>query len=77
VHVLSEHLLLLLFRILFIFLVLLQGLKEEPPLNTKCKDRFLIQSTIITPDKDTWAPSDVVGKIIIIYVSLCSCSLFF
>jgi len=41
--------------------VMLQALKEEPPLNTKCKDKFLIQSTIITPDKETLALSDIVG----------------
>jgi hypothetical protein len=40
---------------------MLQALKEEPPLNTKCKDKFLIQSTIITPDKETLALSDIVG----------------
>ncbi|PPQ91678.1 hypothetical protein CVT25_012891 [Psilocybe cyanescens] len=39
--------------------VMLQGLKEEPPLNTKCKDKFLIQSTIITPDKETLALHDL------------------
>ena len=32
--------------------VMLQALKEDPPLNTKCKDKFLIQSTIITPEKE-------------------------
>jgi hypothetical protein len=31
---------------------MLQALKEDPPLNTKCKDKFLIQSTIITPEKE-------------------------
>ncbi|KAJ3516699.1 hypothetical protein NLJ89_g957 [Agrocybe chaxingu] len=39
--------------------VMLQALKEEPPLNTKCKDKFLIQSTIITPDKETLALHDI------------------
>src|ERR1700678_2504679 len=33
-------------------LVMLQALKEDPPLNTKCKDKFLIQSTIITPENE-------------------------
>lgn len=32
--------------------VMLQAMKEEPPLNTKCKDKFLIQSTLMTPEKD-------------------------
>jgi hypothetical protein len=39
--------------------VMLQALKEEPPLSTKCKDKFLIQSTIITPDKETLPLSDI------------------
>ncbi|KAF8798990.1 PapD-like protein [Phlegmacium glaucopus] len=45
--------------------VMLQALKEDPPLNTKCKDKFLIQSTIITPEKETlpvqaiWSSPDV------------------
>ena len=47
-------------QILLTFSVMLQALKEEPPLNTKCKDKFLIQSTIITPDKDTMSLADIV-----------------
>ncbi|KAH9480412.1 Vesicle-associated membrane protein-associated protein scs22, partial [Psilocybe cubensis] len=41
-----------------------KGLREEPPLNTQCKDKFLIQSTIITPERellplhDLWANPD-------------------
>ncbi|KAG6840983.1 hypothetical protein C0991_002873 [Blastosporella zonata] len=31
---------------------MLQPLKEDPPSNSKCKDKFLIQSTLITPEKD-------------------------
>jgi len=44
---------------------MLQALKEDPPLNTKCKDKFLIQSTIITPEKEAlpvnaiWSSPDV------------------
>ncbi|KAJ4482115.1 PapD-like protein [Lentinula aciculospora] len=33
--------------------VMLQPLKEEPPLNAKCKDKFLIQSTLLTPEKES------------------------
>lgn len=33
--------------------VLLQPLKEEPPMSAKCRDKFLIQSAIITPEKET------------------------
>ncbi|KAF8194143.1 PapD-like protein [Pholiota molesta] len=32
----------------------MQKLEEEPPLDTKCKDKFLIQSAIITLDKENW-----------------------
>jgi len=39
--------------------VMLQPLKEEPPLNSKCKDKFLVQSTFITPDKETMALHDL------------------
>ena len=31
---------------------MLQAMKEEPPLNAKCKDKFLIQSTLLTPEKE-------------------------
>lgn len=49
-------------------LVMLLPMKEDPPVATKCKDKFLVQSTLITPDKDDlpladlWAqvPSDAV-----------------
>ncbi|KAH7103345.1 VAMP-associated protein [Auriculariales sp. MPI-PUGE-AT-0066] len=33
-------------------LVMLLPMKEDPPLSTKCKDKFLVQSTAITPEKD-------------------------
>ncbi|KZT73922.1 VAMP-associated protein [Daedalea quercina L-15889] len=39
--------------------VMLQAMKEEPPLNVKCKDKFLIQSTIITPEKETMPLQDL------------------
>ncbi|CAD6445160.1 d5a8566e-ad84-46f8-a701-972ecfd2eeba [Sclerotinia trifoliorum] len=32
--------------------VLLQAMKEEPPLDAKCRDKFLVQSVEITPDKE-------------------------
>jgi len=38
---------------------MLQPLKEEPPTNAKCKDKFLIQSTLITPDKEALPVQDV------------------
>ena len=39
---------------------MLQAMKEEPPTNVKCKDKFLIQSTIITPEKETMPLQDLV-----------------
>jgi hypothetical protein len=39
--------------------VMLQPMKEEPPLSSKCKDKFLIQSTLITPDKETKDLQDI------------------
>lgn len=30
--------------------VLLQAMKQDPPLDTKCKDKFLVQSVIISGD---------------------------
>ena len=35
-------------------------MKEEPPPNAKCKDKFLIQSTIITPEKEAMPLSELV-----------------
>lgn len=32
--------------------VLLQAMKQEPPLDAKCKDKFLVQSVAITADKE-------------------------
>ena len=40
---------------------MLQAMKEEPPLAAKCKDKFLIQSTTITPEKETLSLSDLVS----------------
>ncbi|KAF5382597.1 hypothetical protein D9615_002909 [Tricholomella constricta] len=39
--------------------VMLQALREEPPSNAKCKDKFLIQSTLITAEKETMALQDI------------------
>ncbi|KIL63246.1 hypothetical protein M378DRAFT_179357 [Amanita muscaria Koide BX008] len=39
--------------------VMLQAMREEPPQNAKCKDKFLIQSTLITPDKETLSLQDI------------------
>ena len=41
---------------------MLQAMKEEPPLGAKCKDKFLIQSTIITHEKETLPLQDIVRR---------------
>lgn len=42
--------------------VMLQAMKQEPPLNAKCKDKFLIQSTTITPEKETMPLQDMFNE---------------
>ncbi|KAJ6559120.1 VAMP-associated protein [Mycena vulgaris] len=39
--------------------VMLQPLKFDPPLNAKCKDKFLVQSTLITPGKEAMPLQDI------------------
>lgn len=40
--------------------VLLQAMREDPPLSHKCKDKFLVQSMIITADRLSKSASDMV-----------------
>ena len=42
---------------------MLQAMKEDLPTNTKCKDKFLIQSTVITPEKETLPLNDIVRRL--------------
>ncbi|KAI0688876.1 PapD-like protein [Earliella scabrosa] len=39
--------------------VMLQAMKEDLPTNAKCKDKFLIQSTTITPEKESMSLQDM------------------
>lgn len=32
--------------------VLLQAMKQEPPIDARCRDKFLVQSVTITGDKE-------------------------
>lgn len=41
-------------------LVLLQPMKEEPPINAKCKDKFLVQSAFIAPDDELKSLAEMV-----------------
>jgi len=42
--------------------VMLQAMREEPPLNSKCKDKFLIQSMLIPPEKAAIPLHDLVRR---------------
>ena len=44
---------------------MLQAMKEEPPLNAKCKDKFLIQSMLIPPEKAAIPLHDLVGPFLL------------
>jgi len=41
-------------------LVILQAFKEAPPVTRKCKDKFLVQSTVITANKETMSVENLV-----------------
>ncbi|KAJ6559119.1 PapD-like protein [Mycena vulgaris] len=43
-------------------LVMLQPLKDEPPLNAKCKDKFLVQTALITPGKESVPVQDLLAS---------------
>jgi hypothetical protein len=40
------------FSVLTLPAVLLQAMKQEPPLDIKCRDKFLVQSVAVTADKE-------------------------
>ena len=37
-------------------------MKQEPPLDAKCRDKFLVQSVAITADKDFTNVAQIVGR---------------
>ena len=41
--------------------VLLQSMKQEPPLDAKCRDKFLVQSVPIPADKDFSSVQEIVS----------------
>ncbi|KAL2223404.1 MSP domain protein [Thermoascus aurantiacus ATCC 26904] len=43
--------------------VLLQAMKEEPPLDAKCKDKFLVQSVAITGDMEFQNVTSIFDKV--------------
>jgi len=40
--------------------VLLQAMKEDPPLDAKCRDKFLVQSVLLPADKDVGSVATIV-----------------
>ena len=40
--------------------VMLQAMKEDLPTNTKCKDKFLIQSIVINAEKEAMSLQEIV-----------------
>lgn len=43
-------------------LVLLQAMKEDPPADMKCRDKFLVQSVALTADKEFTSVAAIVGS---------------
>jgi len=41
--------------------VLLQAMKQDPPLDIKCRDKFLVQSVAVTADKEFTNIQSIVG----------------
>ncbi|GAA5952761.1 hypothetical protein JCM3765_002267 [Sporobolomyces pararoseus] len=43
--------------------VLLQPMKEDPPAGTKCRDKFLVQSVVITPERENIPLTELWGVV--------------
>lgn len=39
-------------QLTFVLAVLLQAMKQDPPADAKCRDKFLVQSVALTADKE-------------------------
>jgi hypothetical protein len=50
---------------------MLQALKEDPPSAAKCKDKFLIQSTTITPEKEILSLAEIVSTHSLQFLASC------
>jgi hypothetical protein len=46
------------------FSVLLQAMKQEPPEDAKCRDKFLVQSVAVTSDKEFTNINEIVRSLI-------------
>lgn len=58
------------------FVVLLQAMKANPPLDAKCKDKFLVQSVPISPEYEFSNAGSVVrsGKALILWKQFTNCA---
>lgn len=45
-------------------LVLLQAMKEDPPLDARCRDKFLVQSVSITPNRESSNIAAIVSTVV-------------
>ena len=39
-------------------------MKEDPPLDAKCRDKFLVQSVAITPERDLGSITAIVSDVV-------------
>lgn len=53
--------------------VTLLAMEEEPPLAAKCKDKFMVQSVTITPERKTLPLSDIVSDRSLPLLTVCHC----
>jgi hypothetical protein len=50
---------------------MLQALDEDPPSAAKCKDKFLIQTMTITPEKETLPHAEIVRSHSLPFLASC------
>jgi hypothetical protein len=50
---------------------MMQAMREEPPSAAKCKDKFLIQSTTITPEKEILSLAEIVSSHSLQFLASC------
>lgn len=52
----------------FFLLVMLQAYREEPPLDVKCKDKFLILSTLVEGPLESMSLADLVKYTLFLFL---------
>ena len=48
-------------------IVLLQAMKEDPPLDARCRDKFLVQSVAIAPEQELPNITAIVSNLVICF----------